>query len=105
MICHSPRINLVAQRRFKGQADGKNGEEAVLAVARAGKKRHPYHRRRRGGQGVRIHANGTPVLAAIDGGTNACRPLITVPDRHPHAREGHASPTPPRTHSSTPNLP
>src|SRR5437868_12573457 len=60
-FCHAPRINLVAQRRFKGQADGKNGEEAVLAVARAGKKRHPYHRRRRGGQGVRVHANGTPV--------------------------------------------
>ncbi len=49
-------------------------------VARAGSKRHPYRRRRRGAARARPHANGTPVLAAIDVGTNACRLLIAVPE-------------------------
>jgi exopolyphosphatase/guanosine-5'-triphosphate,3'-diphosphate pyrophosphatase len=60
----------------------KKGEEAVLAAERAGKKRHPYHRRRRGGQSPRDYSNGTPVLAAIDVGTNACRLLIAVPEKY-----------------------
>jgi len=54
----------------------------VLAAERAGKNRHPYHRRRRGGPGPRVHANGTTVLGAIDVGTNACRLLIAVPDKY-----------------------
>ena len=54
----------------------------MLAVAHAVKKRHPYHRRRRGGQGARAINNGVPVLGAIDVGTNACRLLIAVPQRH-----------------------
>ena len=54
----------------------------MLAAERAGKKRHPYHRRRRGGPGQRAYSNGVPVLGAIDVGTNACRLLIAVPDRH-----------------------
>jgi exopolyphosphatase/guanosine-5'-triphosphate,3'-diphosphate pyrophosphatase len=54
----------------------------VLAAVRAGKKRHPYHRRRRGGQGTLARSNGAPVLAAIDVGTNACRLLIAVPDKY-----------------------
>ncbi|HXJ01105.1 MAG TPA: Ppx/GppA phosphatase family protein [Micropepsaceae bacterium] len=58
-----------------------NGEEAVLAAVRAGKKRHPYHRRRRGGQEAHAHSNGAPVLGAIDVGTNACRLLIAVPEK------------------------
>jgi exopolyphosphatase/guanosine-5'-triphosphate,3'-diphosphate pyrophosphatase len=47
---------------------------------RTGSKRHPYRLRRRG------HArqsNGTPVLGAIDVGTNACRLLIAVPEHRP----------------------
>ena len=55
-------------------------EDPLLAAARAGKKHHPYRRRRRGGHGARAQANGSPVLAAIDVGTNACRLLIAVPD-------------------------
>jgi exopolyphosphatase/guanosine-5'-triphosphate,3'-diphosphate pyrophosphatase len=57
-------------------------EKNVLAIARAGKRRHPYHRRRRGGQGGHALNNGTPVLGAIDVGTNACRLLIAVPQLH-----------------------
>lgn len=49
-------------------------------TARAGSKRHPYRRRRgRFGRG-RGQVNGTPVLGAIDVGTNACRLLIAVPE-------------------------
>ena len=49
-------------------------------AARAGSKRHPYRRRRnRYGRG-RAQVNGTPVLGAIDVGTNACRLLIAVPE-------------------------
>jgi len=52
----------------------------VPGAARAGSKRHPYRRRRnRYGRG-RAQANGTPVLGAIDVGTNACRLLIAVPE-------------------------
>jgi exopolyphosphatase/guanosine-5'-triphosphate,3'-diphosphate pyrophosphatase len=80
------------------------GEEAVLAVARAGKKRHPYHRRRRGGQGMRAHANGTPVLAAIDVGTNACRLLIAVPEWHVQAGDGQPSTIPRVIDSYTANV-
>ena len=54
----------------------------MLAAERAGKKRHPYHRRRRGGPSPRAHSNGVPVLGAIDVGTNACRLLIAVPDKY-----------------------
>lgn len=76
----------------------------MLAVARAGKKRHPYHRRRRGGQGLRVHANGTPVLAAIDVGTNACRLLIAVPEWHAQGGEGQASTIPRVIDSYTANV-
>lgn len=48
----------------------------MTTAAQAGRKRHPYRRRRR--VGLRVDANG-PVLAAIDVGTNACRLLIAVP--------------------------
>ena len=49
-------------------------------AARPGSKRHPYRRRRnRYGRG-RAQVNGTPVLGAIDVGTNACRLLIAVPE-------------------------
>ncbi len=57
--------------------------EDILAVAlRAGRKRHPY-RRRRGHNGVRASFGSTAVLGAIDVGTNACRLLIAVPDHRP----------------------
>jgi exopolyphosphatase / guanosine-5'-triphosphate,3'-diphosphate pyrophosphatase len=52
-------------------------------MARAGLKRHPYRRRRRGLARSHSHANGTPVLGAIDVGTNACRLLIAVPEHDP----------------------
>jgi len=76
----------------------------VLAVARAGKKRHPYHRRRRGGQAARLHSNGTPVLAAIDVGTNACRLLIAVPEWHVQSGDGQASTIPRVIDSYTANV-
>lgn len=53
----------------------------MLAAERAGKKRHPYHRRRRGGRSSHAYSNGAPVLGAIDVGTNACRLLIAVPEK------------------------
>ena len=56
-------------------------------VARAGSKRHPYRRRRRGFAHARPSTNGTPVLGAIDVGTNACRLLIAVPEYD--ASKGH----------------
>src|SRR5258706_1311271 len=77
-------------KAFHGPSCGK-GEEAVLAVARAGKKRHPYHRRRRGGQAARGYSNGTPGLAAIDVGTNSCRLLIAVPEWQVQSGDGQAS--------------
>lgn len=55
-----------------------------MAIAlRAGRKRHPY-RRRRGNNGARANVASSPVLGAIDVGTNACRLLIAVPDRRPN---------------------
>jgi exopolyphosphatase/guanosine-5'-triphosphate,3'-diphosphate pyrophosphatase len=52
----------------------------VPGAARPGSKRHPYRRRRnRYGRG-HAEVNGTPVLGAIDVGTNACRLLIAVPE-------------------------
>jgi len=56
----------------------------VPGVARAGSKRHPYRRRRRGFARVRPNGNDTPVLGAIDVGTNACRLLIAVPEHDPN---------------------
>jgi exopolyphosphatase/guanosine-5'-triphosphate,3'-diphosphate pyrophosphatase len=67
-------------------------EDTVLAAERAGKKRHPYHRRRRGGQSARAFSNGAPVLGAIDVGTNACRLLIAVPQVHLSGDYGGAVP-------------
>lgn len=52
----------------------------MASAARAGLKRHPHRRRRRGYVQARNHANGATVLGAIDVGTNACRLLIAVPD-------------------------
>lgn len=49
-------------------------------AARAGAKRHPYRRLRRGANRGRRAENGVPVLGAIDVGTNACRLLIAVPE-------------------------
>jgi len=71
---------------------------------RLGKKRHPYHRRRRGGQNGHAHPNGTPVLAAIDVGTNACRLLIAVPERRANGAEGQLSATPRVIDSYTANV-
>ena len=76
----------------------------MLAVARAGKKRHPYHRRRRGGPGTRVHTNGAPVLAAIDVGTNACRLLIAVPEWHVQGGDSQASTFPRVIDSYTANV-
>jgi exopolyphosphatase / guanosine-5'-triphosphate,3'-diphosphate pyrophosphatase len=76
----------------------------VLAVARAGKRRHPYHRRRRGGHGARIHPNGTAVLAAIDVGTNACRLLIAVPEWQVQGGDAQASTIPRVIDSYTANV-
>src|SRR5258706_11830440 len=90
-------------KAFHGPSCGK-GEEAVLAVARAGKKRHPYHRRRRGGQAARGYSNGTPVLAAIEFGTNACRLLIAVPEWQVPSGDGQASTLPGRIDSYTANV-
>lgn len=52
----------------------------MLGAQRVAKKRHPYQRRRRSlDRGVTGEAR-TPVLGAIDVGTNACRLLIAVPE-------------------------
>jgi exopolyphosphatase/guanosine-5'-triphosphate,3'-diphosphate pyrophosphatase len=64
--------------------------EEIVAVALRARKRHPY-RRRRGHNGARAHANGAPVLGAIDVGTNACRLLIAVPDRRGADDRAHAA--------------
>src|SRR5258707_10000566 len=80
------------------------GEIPVLAFGRAGKKRHPYHRRRRGGPGTRVHTNGAPVLAAIDVGTNACRLLIAVPEWHVQGGDSQASTFPRVIDSYTANV-
>ena len=59
--------------------------EAPLTEAlRAGNRRHPYRRRRRQPR----NRGPSPVLGAIDVGTNACRLLIAVPQ----GAEGCASP-------------
>jgi exopolyphosphatase/guanosine-5'-triphosphate,3'-diphosphate pyrophosphatase len=77
----------------------------VLASMRAGKKRHPYHRRRRTGQGARVQqVNGTAVLGAIDVGTNACRLLIAVPDAYGSGSEGQPSTIPRVIDSYTANV-
>src|SRR5258706_12681210 len=89
---------------FHGPSSGKRGRKPVLAVARAGKKRHPYHRRRRGGQGMHIHANGKPALAAIDVGTKACRLLIAVPEWHVQGGDDQASTIPRVIDSYTANV-
>jgi exopolyphosphatase/guanosine-5'-triphosphate,3'-diphosphate pyrophosphatase len=47
-----------------------------VTTARAGKKRHPYRRYRRG-----ANRRAGPVLGAIDVGTHACRLLIAVPHK------------------------
>src|SRR5262245_61130267 len=72
--------NRVELGLHSGQAATLNGGQSVPGVARAGSKRHPYRRRRRGFARPRSHVNGTPVLGAIDVGTNACRLLIAVPE-------------------------
>ena len=76
----------------------------MLAAACPGKKRHPYHRRRRGRTGVRERAAGATVLGAIDVGTNACRLLIAVPDRHMNGGDSHAAPIPRVIDSYTANV-
>src|SRR5262245_4929061 len=73
--------NRVELGLHSGQAATLNGGQSVPGVARAGSKRHPYRRRRRGFARPRPHVNGTPVLGAIDVGTNACRLLIAVPEQ------------------------
>ena len=75
----------------------------MLAAAQAGKKRHPYRRRRRGGLSARAQANGAPVLAAIDVGTNACRLLIAVPDHRP-GTDSHTATMPRVIDSYTANV-
>jgi exopolyphosphatase/guanosine-5'-triphosphate,3'-diphosphate pyrophosphatase len=62
----------------RASADRK--EKRLAGAARIGSKRHPYRRRRRSFARSNSHANGTPVLGAIDVGTNACRLLIAVPE-------------------------
>ncbi len=76
----SCRMKRVARMPPTREAWGKE-KATVLAVARAGKRRHPYYRHRRGGQNGRAQSNDVPVLGAIDVGTNACRLLIAVPER------------------------
>ena len=77
----------------------------MLAVARAGKRRHPYRRRRPGGEGALAQtANGSPVLGAIDVGTNACRLLIAVPDRRANGSGGQAAMIPRVIDSYTANV-
>jgi exopolyphosphatase / guanosine-5'-triphosphate,3'-diphosphate pyrophosphatase len=53
----------------------------LLAGQRAAKKRHPYQRRRRSVEKGDSREKRTPVLGAIDVGTNACRLLIAVPEK------------------------
>lgn len=60
----------------------------MLPAQRLAKKRHPYQRRRRSGEKGEGNGNGTPVLGAIDVGTNACRLLIAVPERRRNAGAG-----------------
>ncbi len=72
------------------------------AGARGRVKRHPYRRLRRAGAGTRKPVEtlaGSPVLGAIDVGTNACRLLIAVPDGH-----GHQPPVPRVIDSYTANV-
>ena len=77
----------------------------MLAVAVPGKKRHLYRRRRPGGQRVRAQiTTESPVLGAIDVGTNACRLLIAVPDRRANGREGQAAMVPRVIDSYTANV-
>lgn len=53
----------------------------MLAAQRLAKKRHPYQRRRRSVEKGEPREQRTPVLGAIDVGTNACRLLIAVPEK------------------------
>ena len=82
---HKSAFAANALRREKARLSGRcsrrtSKEETVPGAARPGSKRHPYRRRRnRYGRG-HAQVNGTPVLAAIDVGTNACRLLIAVPE-------------------------
>jgi len=75
----------------------------VLAAVRAAKSRHPYHRRRRGGQGARAQSDNAAVLGAIDVGTNACRLLIAVPERRLNG-EAYAAAVPRVIDSFTANV-
>src|SRR5205823_4978262 len=58
----------------------------------------------RGGHGARAHTNGTPVLGAIDVGTNACRLLIAVPEFHAQGGDGQAVTIPRVIDSYTANV-
>lgn len=53
----------------------------MLASQRVAKKRHPYQRRRKSADKGESGGPRTPVLGAIDVGTNACRLLIAVPEK------------------------
>jgi exopolyphosphatase / guanosine-5'-triphosphate,3'-diphosphate pyrophosphatase len=79
-------------------------EDSLLATQRLAKKRHPYQRRRRTGGKGEAADRGTPVLGAIDVGTNACRLLIAVPDRRVNGHEPHAAAVPKVIDSYTANV-
>lgn len=68
-------------------------------AARTGAKRHPYRRRRRAAANHARRGADSPVLGAIDVGTNACRLLIAVPDW-----QGHQPPIPKVIDSYTANV-
>ena len=76
----------------------------MLVTQRPAKKRHPYQRRRRNGGTCDETPTGSPVLGAIDVGTNACRLLIAVPDRRANGSEPHASVVPRVIDSYTANV-
>ncbi len=76
----------------------------MLATPRPAKKRHPYQRRRRIAGTGEAGESSTPVLGAIDVGTNACRLLIAVPEWRASGDEAPATLVPRVINSYTANV-